>query len=260
MSNSLTKKLWILFSERFGSSIIHPQHTLIKYQKEAIEEAKKHAKGKLVDIGCGRMPYRKELEPFVDSYTGVDHPNVSKLYSPQNTPDILADAKKLPLKTNSFETALLIQVLEHVDSPEEVIKEASRVLKENGTLIISVPFLYPLHDMPYDWGRYTASALKSFARNASLRIIKFEQQGNFFEFWLQMLNTFLVKRIHDIINTKLSLTSVVLLVFLIIISVPMILINNLVMKIVGFVCSFFPEYPNHFPLEYLMVAKKNHEK
>ena len=256
MTNPLIKKMWTLFSENFGDSFIHPQFTVIKFQKEAINEAKKYAKGRLVDIGCGRMPYRRVLEPLVDSYTGVDHPKVSRLYKSGSRPEVLADAKKLPFDNNYFDTALLIQVLEHVDSPEEVIKEATRVLKPNGVMIISIPFFYPLHDMPYDWGRYTSSALKSFLARASLRIIKIEQQGSFIEFFPQILNTFLIKRINDIIINNFNLYSIIFLIVLIPFSIFTILFNNFLIICIKILSRLFPKYPNYFPLEYLIVARK----
>lgn len=255
MSNNLVLKIWTKFTEGLGTSILHPQSTVIRFQKEAINEAKKYAKGKLIDIGCGRMPYRKELESLVDSYIGVDHPKVSKLYRGGFKPEVLADAKNLPFTNNSFDIALLLQVLEHVDSPKEVINEAARILKPNGVLIISVPFFYPLHDMPYDFGRYTNSALKDFLVKASMRIVKIETQGTFFEFWLQMLNTFLLKRINDIIlNFKIH--HIFLLIFMIIFVPPIILFTNLLIVITVSLVKVFPKYPNYFPLEYLVVARK----
>lgn len=263
MGNNLIKKLWVGFTETLGTSIAHPQSLLIRFQREAIQEAKKYAKamsagrqGKLIDIGCGRMPYRKELEPLVDSYIGVDHPEVSKLYRSNVKPDVLADAKKLPFRKNSFDIALLIQVLEHVDSPNKVVKEAARVLKPDGVLILSVPFFYPLHDMPYDWGRYTITALKSFVAQAGLHVVKIKAQGGFFEFWLQMLNTFLIKRIYDIILPGFKIHSFVLLVFIGLLSIPTILFNSLLIVIIGFISRLFPKYPNYFPLDYLVIAKK----
>lgn len=259
----LIKNVWTQFTERFGTTIFHPQYTIIKFQREAIVEAKKYAKalpagrqGKLVDIGCGRMPYRKELEPLVDSYIGVDHPEVSKLYKSDVKPEVLVDAKKLPFQNNFFDIALLIQVLEHVDEPDKVIKEAARVLKQGGILIISVPFFYPLHDIPYDFGRYTATALKSFINETSLRIVKIKAQGSFFEFWLQMLNTFLAKRINDIISTNFNSYSLILLAIAITFSIPVVLFNNLLMVIVNFIFRVFPDYPDYFPMEYLIVARK----
>src|SRR3989344_8862967 len=256
MGKILTKQVWTKFTETFGTSIIHPQSTVIKFQKEVITEAKKYAKGQLIDIGCGRMPYRRVLEPLVDSYIGVDHPKISKLYKSGVKPEVLADAKSLPFGNNTFDTALLIQVLEHVDSPEEVIKESARILKPNGILIISVPFFYPLHDMPYDWGRYTSSALKSFIDKASLRLLKIEQQGSFIEFFPQILNTFLIKRINDIISTKFNLYPVILLVVLVPFSILIIIFNNLLIIFVKALSRLFPKYPDYFPLEYLIVARK----
>lgn len=255
MIKDLTKNIWTFFSENLGTTFIHPQFTIIKYQNEAIFEAKRYAKGKLIDIGCGRMPYRKKLEPLVDSYTGVDHPEASKLYKSDYKIDVLANAKKLPFKDRTFDIALLIQVLEHVDSPNQVIKEAARVLKPNGILIISVPFFYPLHDMPYDWGRYTSSALKSSVEQADLKILKLKTQGIFFESWLQMLNTFLIKRINDML-LNLKSPTIVLLIFMIIFSIPLIILSNVIILILISLVKIFPKYPDYFPLEYLIIAKK----
>ena len=259
MSNVLIKKLWNKFTETLGTTVIHPQFTVLRFQREAIQEAKKYLpagrQAHLIDIGCGRMPYRKELEPLVNSYIGVDHPRVSKLYRSDVKPEVLADAKELPFRNNSFDIALLIQVLEHVDAPDKVIKEAARVLKPNGILIISLPFFYPLHDMPYDWGRYTSTALKSFIAGASLHLVKIKTQGSFFEFWLQMLNTFLVKRINDmLINFKFP--SIVLLTLTITFSLPIILFNNLLIVIINSASRVTTKYPNYFPLDYLVVARK----
>lgn len=255
MSNSLAKRIWTQFTETLGTTIIHPQYTVIKFQKEAVEEAKKYTKGSLIDIGCGRIPYRKELEPLVSSYIGVDHPEVSKLYRGGLKPEVLADAKKLPFQNNSFDIALLIQVLEHVDEPGQVIKEAARVLKPNGILIISVPFFYPLHDMPYDFGRYTPTALKSFTENASLKIIKMKTQGVFFEFWLQMLNTFLSKRINDMLN-NLRFCTILFLIPTIVLAIPIILFDNLLILFLNLTSKILPDYPDYFPLDYLVIARK----
>ena len=254
MLSKLSKSLWTIFTESFGTSFIHPQSLLLRFQRVAVDEAKKHAKGKLIDIGCGRMPYRGELEPLVDSYTGVDHPSVSKLYKSDIKPDILADAKKLPFKDKEFNIALLFQVLEHVDSPREVIKEAARVLKPNGAIVISVPFLYPLHDMPHDWARYTSSALKGMLNESGFEVTKIVEQGGFVEFWLQLLNTFLVKRIYDMVK-RMDVLSIILLLPMVLFSVPVIVTNNLLIIAFGFIVKIFPKYPNYFPLQYIVVAK-----
>lgn len=256
MTASFVKKIWHKYSAIFGTSLIHPQYIIRRYQQETIKEAKKYARGSLIDIGCGRMPYRKELESLVDSYTGVDHPKVSQKYKTDRKPEVFADAKKLPFSSNKFDIALLLQVLEHVDQPQEVINEASRVLKPGGIFIISVPFLYPLHDLPYDRGRYTEETLRTFIKKASLGVIKLKMQGNFVEFWLQSLNVFLIKRIDDIISRGFTPFSTIYLFFLIVITPPIVLLTNITVLAFDRLLSAFPKYPNYFPLEFLVVAKK----
>lgn len=60
------KNLWDKFTDIFGENIIHPQFLLKRHLGLAVVKAKRYAKGKLIDIGCGRMPYRKELESLVE--------------------------------------------------------------------------------------------------------------------------------------------------------------------------------------------------
>lgn len=254
--SSTVKTIWNKYCQHFGTSIIHPQFVVRRFQYEAVIEAKKYAKGDLVDIGCGRMPYREELEPLVKSYTGVDHPKIAEKYRSDKKPEVLADAKKLPFKGDTFDMALLLQVLEHVDYPQAVINEAARILKPGGILIISCPFLYPLHDLPHDRGRYTDISIRDFLRQASLKVVSLKVQGNFLEFWLQSLNVFVIKRVDDIIASGIKPSTIAVLFFYLIIAIPSIICSNITMAVANKLSSFFPKYPNYFPLDYLIVARK----
>ena len=109
--------------------------------------------------------------------------------------------------------------------------------------------------MPYDWGRYTVTALKKFIDNASLQIVILKSQGDFLQFWLQVLNTFLVKRINDLVK-KMTLPSLILLVPMTMISIPIIISNNTLIIVVNYLLKRFPKYPDYFPLEYLIIARK----
>lgn len=250
------KNLWENFSNKFGRNIIHPQYIMRTYTYEAIKEAKKYAKGKLVDIGCGTMPYRKELESQLELYVGVDHPQTSKLYSPKRRPDVLADASKLPFDKNTFDTALLLQVLEYVKSPHDVMNELVRVLKPGGILILTSPFLYPLHDIPYDRARYSEAFLKDLVHNSSLQIVKLKAQGGFLDFWLQSLNVFLLKKINNILADK-KLISMILALPLMVIVPFIVLSSNIISAIVRTKPKLFKDHINYFPLNYLLIARKN---
>lgn len=249
------KKLWLQFTSKFGRSILHPQYIAKKVEYEAINEARKYANGKLLDIGCGTMSYREDLLKIVNEYIGLDYPKTKKMYPGAPKPDILADAKKLPFDTGTLDTVLMLQVLEHIDNPELAIKEASRVLKKEGILIISVPFLYPVHDAPYDYFRFTEFALKSLLKKFNLKILHFSRDGTFLEFLLQSLIIFLLKRAKQALQNKKLFESIYALILLII-TLPITVITNLLTITLEPVNKLFARFNNDFPLNYTIVARK----
>lgn len=250
------KNYWDKFTDIFGNTIFHPQFIMLGYTRKAVEAALKYAKGDLIDIGCGRMPYRKAIEPKVEKYIGLDHPSISKFYQPDKKPDILADiTKKLPIKNSSFDTVLMLQVMEYLQDPQRAIDNIEKILKPGGVVIISSPFLYPLHDIPFDKIRLTDTFLKNVIQNSGLKIIKINIQGGFWGFWLQSLEIFLFKKIMDIIKGKKDLTSLTQLAFLTVITPIIVIFANLAyLLFLG--NKKESKYPNYFPLNYLIVARK----
>ena len=108
---------------------------------------------KVVNLGAGKGYFR---ELFKDSdYLTVD-------FYPYEGIDVVADLiKPLPFDSNHFDFIILSNVLEHISEPEKLIKECHRILKDDGTLLITVPFFIKLHQQPYDFFRYTEYALKN---------------------------------------------------------------------------------------------------
>jgi SAM-dependent methyltransferase len=95
-----------------------------------------------------------------------------QLYSAQ--PDVFGDASKLPFAQDSFDCVLLLDVVEHLQFPREALLEAARVLRPGGVLIVSMPFLYPVHDAPYDFQRYTGYGLAREIDSAGLVLDRIE--------------------------------------------------------------------------------------
>lgn len=250
------KNLWNKFTDKFGGTIFHPQFIMLSYRNVAIKEILKYAKGKnLIDIGCGRMPYRKELDKIVKNYTGVDHPKISKLYDSEPKPDILCDiTKKIPVKNSTFDVAMMLEVLEYLENPTKTFHELKRILKPNGILIFTVPFLYPLHDVPYDRNRFTNTQIKTFLNNSDFKILKLKVHGDFLSFWFQSINVFLLKRVMDILKNKKTFFSLFYLIFLLTLTPIIVLVSNSIFRLTkGLKIS---KYPNYFPLDYLVVATK----
>ena len=53
----------------------------------------------------------------------------------------------------------------YYDNPFTAIKEFSHVLKKNGKLVLILPFIYPIHDVPYDKYRFTEYGLRELLKN-----------------------------------------------------------------------------------------------
>lgn len=119
-----------------------------------------HFYGKILDIGCGIMPYKSTIlsNTKVTQYIGLDLEHSS--YYADIKPDLLWDGKTIPLVDNSIDCVIATEVLEHCYSPELLLKEVFRVLKPGGLLFCTVPFIWHLHEVPYDEYRYTPFSLE----------------------------------------------------------------------------------------------------
>jgi len=84
-----------------------------------------------------------------------------------DTVDILQTAAHLSFRDQTAQLVLCENVLEHVFEPERVIQEIHRVLCRDGLLFLVTPFLFPLHDAPHDFFRYTEYSLRRLLRDFS---------------------------------------------------------------------------------------------
>lgn len=118
----------------------------------------------VLDVGCGNSEYA-DLFPNMVS-VDID----SNRY-----PDIIGDICDLNMiKDNSFQCILCTEVLEHCKEPQLAINELMRVLEPNGTLLLSTRFIYPMHDTPNDFFRFTEYGLKYLFRNYEIIEIRKE--------------------------------------------------------------------------------------
>ncbi len=103
---------------------------------------------RVLDIGSGGSSYGR----FFPNRLTID-------IDPQRKPDVIGDAHNLPFKDGEFSLVLCTEVLEHTLEPQKVINEIKRVLKTGGRVILTTRFVYPLHDTPHDYWRFTKYGL-----------------------------------------------------------------------------------------------------
>lgn len=104
---------------------------------------------KVLDVGSGGSSYQR----FFPNRLSVD-------IDPARKPDVVADAHSLPFKEGEFGFVLSTEMLEHVQDPKKVVSELMRVLRPGGTLVLTTRFVYPLHDAPHDYWRFTKYGLR----------------------------------------------------------------------------------------------------
>jgi ubiquinone/menaquinone biosynthesis C-methylase UbiE len=124
----------------------------------ALEKVLATCEGRVLDVGCGMQPYRHMLGERVVEYVGVDR--VGEL----TRPTIVGTAESIPAADASFDVVLCTMVLEHVADPREVLSEARRVLKPSGRFVLTVPSVWPAHEVPHDYWRFTRSGLEQLMR------------------------------------------------------------------------------------------------
>lgn len=136
--------------------------------RELGRAARLYAGGQLLDVGCGRKPWRSLFAAAASRYRGIEVP-----HSLSGSPDVdaWASALALPFRTASFDTVLSLEVLEHLPEPHTAMAEAARVLSPGGHLILVTPFNWPLHEEPHDYFRFTHYGLRHLAQAAGLQVI-----------------------------------------------------------------------------------------
>ena len=240
---NISKNPRLLFHS-FRYMPIHPQWFAYRCERKRYKLVGHHAKGRLLDIGCGRQGLRKYLDPSI-TYLSLDFPETGiKLYNAK--PSLFGDAGKLPFSKETFDTVVLLEVLEHLPNPIVAIQEARRILKKGGVLILSTPFLYPIHDAPKDYQRWTQHGLEQLIGLTGLIIRDLHKMGSPVETGILLFNLSLA---WFILHTPLIARFPLLLL-------AMITIPSL--NVLGITISHLCKEPKNTPfaIGYLLMAQE----
>ena len=159
--------------------------------KNLINSEFKSNNDKILDLGCGDIPYYHE--DIQGKIICLDIKKTSKIH-------LISDAGKLPFKPNSFDEVISVNSFYYFNNPFDVIKSIHNILKKGGKLILIVPFLYPVHDAPDDRYRFTEYGLRTLLED-SFRIERIETIGGIFNHPAVILHS-LIKGIPLLFSRK----------------------------------------------------------
>jgi SAM-dependent methyltransferase len=164
---------------------------------EGIKAVAPLAHGRMLDVGCGEKPYETFFRPYVTEYIGIEHSaTFARTHtSTRSFADVLYDGHTLPFPDGHFDTVMSIQVLEHTPEPQRLVDEMGRVLAVGGTLILTAPFSFRLHEEPHDYFRYSPHGLRVLIEHAGLELMEVRAQGGLFTVLAHKLNVFLAFRV-----------------------------------------------------------------
>lgn len=221
-----------------------------------IKQFKELPKGDVLDIGCGNKPYRKYFSGNIRKYVGLD-----LAYSQEV--DIIGDAVYLPVLNQAIDTVLCFNALNVFKNPFTFFREANRVLRSDGNLIITTGFMYPIWS-EYDRWRTTRLGLRTLAEDSGFVVDNIVPLGEGFWtttviFFRQYIFYMLENGIKEfskrsnenwLIRLRGIISTVIVLPF-----TPLLpIIINLSFIVARILDSIFPDY--RYSIYYLLIARK----
>jgi SAM-dependent methyltransferase len=172
------KYMRILFEPGLASLVANPFYLI---RRELYRGIRKHApslEGRVMDFGCGSKPYAK-LFSGAKEYIGVDIESTGHNHRTSKV-DVYYQGNSLPFPDEHFDGVFSSEVFEHIFNLEEMLCEISRVVRPGGKLLITVPFLWGEHEVPYDFARYTSFGISYLLRRHGFRIIEQKKTLGYF--------------------------------------------------------------------------------
>ncbi len=173
-------------------------------------------RGFIMDIGCGTGYNLFCLQKMFRKAIGIDVSKDALLFAKtrQTMSLALADVKKIPIKYNSADVVLALDVIEHVENDDDAIKEIRSILKKNGTLVLTVPafgFLWSKHDdILHHKRRYNKKSIDELLAKNGFKLEKISYWN--FALFLPVLfykalnlNATDIKKTNKLLNALLSL-------------------------------------------------------
>jgi SAM-dependent methyltransferase len=213
-------------------TLINPIYIVRRGLFKTIQSFSPAISGKVLDFGCGTKPY-ESLFSNASHYTGVDieicgHNHVDSKV------DVFYDGKTLPFADGSFDSVVSFEVLEHIFNINEILSEVSRVLKPGGRFLLSIPFAWEEHEIPYDFARYTTYGIEFVLRESGFDVVQTVKTTTS----VLAINQLFIAYLAKYVSPQSRFPAIVFQLFIIFpITTISILINSVLPKQYGYFCN-----------------------
>lgn len=164
-------------------------------------------KGGAFDLGAGEAPCRPWLLQHDERCVAVDRP--VSMHAARS--GVAADPNRpLPVAGAVADAVIASSLLEPPCEPESMLREACRILRPGGCLVLQVPWPWAVHEAPHDHFPDASYGLRHLSGRAGFARIEMEPQSGFITMWLLTLGTFRLRLVRALRWMRLLLRSALL--------------------------------------------------
>jgi 2-polyprenyl-3-methyl-5-hydroxy-6-metoxy-1,4-benzoquinol methylase len=131
------------------------------------------APGPVLDVGCGEQPFRRLIEALGRAYVGMDVAQNST-----QSVDVIGTLETVPAPDRGYPIVLCTEVLEHVHDVDAAFDGLRRLVAPSGLVVLTVPFIFPLHMEPHDFRRLTPHGIARLAVEHGFEVQSMTQLGS----------------------------------------------------------------------------------
>jgi len=157
---------------------------------------------KVLIIGAGGRIHKLVEKISLEKSFELISMDINKNYNP----DIISDICEYKFTHDEYDLIIMPEVLQAIPTPHKAIQNILTGIKKGGSIIITVPFIFPIVDRPHDYFRFTKYGLNFLLKDFS-EIIIFERNS-----WIESINVLCVRLImnNDILSKIIGTIFIIL--------------------------------------------------
>ena len=177
-------------TDRLNPTLMDLDYLILRSLRRCISKYASHVRGKVLDFGCGDIPYRP-LFRQCSHYLGADvagNPKAVVTYE---------IGQSLPLGDETMDAVVSFQVLEHVQDPAHYLSECRRIVRPGGCLVLTTHGIWPYHPGPLDCCRWTHEGLALEIQRAGFEVQNVEAICTSWTCLIQMAQVTMIRRFFE---------------------------------------------------------------